>query len=298
MAVTGIDALHIRTESQRSLEGLRKKRLELNRVSTFERGSSHLDLSAITNPTQSTREKEIEEEKQVVRLRDGSELEIPQLPSDMKDAIKAMFAKRSPEDQARLKDVARPLGALAFDHAQALATGGADLQRITSALTQQTQQTYEVSMVTTRSQKHEEAMQDASLAGMWSVETNMYDAIGKFYREEELSREVVTDVHELKDMLAAWPEGQSQTFTYNEVYTDENGVKQLRKKTVTLTREEAEKLLRELEVVADDLGTLSAIEQVSMQKLTHEYQQAMTTISNIMKTFEENLKGIIQNVKA
>jgi hypothetical protein len=98
-------------------------------------------------------------------------------------------------------------------------------------------------------------------------------------------------------MLANWPEGSSQSFTWHEASTDADGNVGLTEKTDTLSKEEATSLLQQLQSSATGLDSMGTADQYKLQVAVQDYQQAMTTLSNVMKNYDDDLKSIINNLR-
>ena len=307
MDVSRIDSVQSYGQTSQTTEQA-KKRLTLNESSSFAKGTSGIDLTAIKNPAVNNTQ-----EGRVLQTRDGNEIEIPTLDAETRAKVNALHAKVSEAGRQRLQAAGLELGRACFAYVAATRamskgepTGRAQLEAATSALYGAAQANLAAVANETQgkppsglSQKaYNDAMTDAMTNGMAGVEADLNATMEKFMKKAQMAETIDTDSAELADMLANWPEGSSQTFTWHEAVKDDSGNWSIVEKTATLSKEQAEDLSHKLSADSQGLNSMSAIEMQMLQVQVQDYQQAMTTLSNVMKSHDDNLKGIIQNVKA
>lgn len=308
MQVQRIDSV-VSGQTRQVSEDIAKKRLELHQSSGFSKGSSGIDLSALTRPDAVNNT----QEGRLLQTRDGNEIELPSLDAETRAKAASLFARVSDAGRERLITVGLEVGRAAFANVaaqRAVAKGEPDakaqLEASTSALQASVQanlaavagEAYNTHPSSMDQNKFNNAMTDAMTNGMAGVEGDLNATMHRFAAKAKMGQTVDEDVAELQDMLSSWPEGSSQFFTWHESVKDKDGNITLVEKSGTLTKEQAEDLLTKMKADASGLESMTAIEQQMLQVQVQDYQQAMTTLSNVMKSYDDNLKGILQNVKA
>ena len=314
----------------------KKKPVQLFNTSGFQTGGFQQDFSALTSSGAKNLDDTIDalESKQTIRLSDGTDLDIPALTSEQKADADRIYSNMTPEAAAAAKSSAFTAADAAYTVAKAMRTIGTDNDPIdiTSAnstlraavqnmvqivaegmltSTGSAQKVFRASNGTSSStytpptptnqnlspQQLSAGMTDAMTIGMTAVEDELHQLLESFTHKQELGTEVQTDATELSEMLGDWPEGSSQSFTWHEQTTDAEGNLALVEKTDVLSKEEAEALLQKLQSSAEGLGAISSLDQYKLQVLVQDYQQAMTTLSNVMKNYDDDLKSIINNLR-
>lgn len=123
------------------------------------------------------------------------------------------------------------------------------------------------------------------------------DLKGKIEAKKTM-REDITDVRE---MLAAYPEGWETTTDVdgNEVtkaefsWLDADGVRH----TDTMTKAEAETHLGTMESTLESISDMTQMMQMDLERAMQLEQQYFQTMSNIMKMMHDTAKSIISNLK-
>lgn len=147
--------------------------------------------------------------------------------------------------------------------------------------------------------EYEAEVTDHLIGGLWGFEQIITDYVMKIDKEQKMADEIRADIAELQELWDEWPEGEeTQIFTYHEVLDDGNGNKELIERTVEINKEQAQELFRTLEEADRTLATFGPAEQQVIQVVTHGWQQAMNTLSNVLKHYDETLRNILQNTKA
>lgn len=311
MEVSRVDGTQAYGSTQAQNQDYARQRLTLHQGNTFQKGGSGLDLSALKADDAASAVNNTQEGR-TLQTRDGNEIDIPQLDGQQRAQVAQLQARVSKEGWERLQIAGLALGKAAFAHvaaSRAAAKGepGSQAQLEAATSTLRAAAMDNVTAVTAETfQKHtsaltvadlNKAMTDSMTNGMAGVEGDLNNTMHGYAQKAQQGQVIDTDVAELGDMLANWPAGSSQQFTWHESEKDANGKVTIVEKTGTLTEGQAKDLLDKLKAEANDLESLTAVEQISLQVQVQDYQQAMTTLSNIMKSMDDNLKGIIQNAK-
>lgn len=313
MDVTGVNSSTNLTQLQETQnQEYARKRVTLHQSSSFQLGGSGLDLSALTQGDASAAVNNTSQSR-TLQTRDGTQIEIPQMSAAEKAKVEQIYGKLSPEGAAAVQNSASQLASAAYGDvaAQRLAANGdpsAPALLEASAATLRSAAVNHVSTVATAqfnksvsaisASDFNDAMTTAMTTGMAAVEGNLHDLLDGFMYKAEMANEIDTDAAELQSMINDWGDQETQQFTYHELVTDKDGNQSLVTKTVTLTKDQANDLYNQLKGTSDDLSTISQADTANIQIKTQDYEQAMTTLSNIMKSYDDNLKGILQNVKA
>ena len=284
-------------EEQERIHLFTHSRLEAPRK-TFA-GIGKQDFSAIGSQNdgqQGQREGRAEhDEKITVKTRDGKQIEMPRLTAEQYADIDAILAQATPEQADYLVRSGQMYAAHAYNEIEeGRADGPYSLEASSAAQT-----TYEAYVATGAQTQQEDATTGAVLFGMYGVETNLKNYFGHVQDEQKLASSLRTDVAEIDEMLADWPDdGSTEVFSYREVtFNDDGSISITEHKNVEMTKGEAEALRDRLQASIDSLGTFQNSEMMQLQVMVNKYQQAMNTLSNIMKNQNDTHKAIINNVK-
>lgn len=129
--------------------------------------------------------------------------------------------------------------------------------------------------------------------GVTSLQQSMSDYSSTLQNTIDQQSTIRTDRNELTSAVADWPDGtDTQTFTYHDV--DENG--NLQTYTKSLTQEEAKAEADSLSNTLSTLSDSSQQQQLLLQNMMQNYQQGVTTISNIMRMQYDMVKNTLQNI--
>lgn len=306
MSKLRVDEVQGRAQAQVTPEtSALRRRKDLHTRSSFDgvgpqtfSGIGRPDLSALKQGAE-TAGVSAPSEPKFVTLADGRQLEIPRLSAAERERIESIYAKLSPEGAATLKASAMALGQAVWGSVEAESTG-LKVEAASASLDQAAQQTYETYLLTTGETQANAASEGVLFVGMNGVEQDLYGFVTKMQDRQNAATECRTDVNELEAMLADWPAGEgTQLFSYREVVMNADGTTSLiEHKNVPLTKEQAIELLKKLKQQQDTVGSMSAQDSYQLQIKTEHYQQAMNTLSNILKAQEDTRKGIIGNIRA
>ncbi|HSI05143.1 MAG: hypothetical protein ACAI38_21810 [Myxococcota bacterium] len=122
------------------------------------------------------------------------------------------------------------------------------------------------------------------------------DLQGKINMKSELR----TQLAEVRDMVANWPEGaETQTFTYTSYDVDSSTGKVTETvHTEELTKEQAMALQERMQSQLDTLSDITQMQQFELQQKYQQQQEAMQTLSEILRSMHDTMKNTIANVKA
>lgn len=234
-----------------------------------------------------------------LRFPDGSRVDVPAMSEQDRQNAALFFDSVPIERRESLQASTEALTKAIYDESQ---NNGAGIETasFSSRLVSQLGETFEDYMLTTGADKADQAVQSVMFGAMVGIEQELGDFAKSFQEKIDLAGEVRTDITELRDEIAdpTWDDGSTRSFSWTEVTVDENGNMRVTQNEGELTKEEAELLLKKLE---DQLATLSEMNDVArfdLQRMTQDYQQALSTLSNLLKSQHDSLMAIIRNTKA
>jgi hypothetical protein len=277
-----------------------KRRLNLHTTSGFESPGRH-DLSALKPDKASTAaddERRANQPKVVEhRLADGTIVRVPGLSDAQHLEIARVFARQSPERRGFLERAATRLAAAVYADVQAQPAAAS--RPVSATVSAAYSATQEAAVLGAGSDAQIQAQRDSYFAGIGAVEKELQTYFTEVKERQQVAAEARTDQAELVEMLSSWPDdGSSESFTYREIKVSDDGELVVTEKTVQLTKEQALGLLQSLELQGSTIGEITAMDGFKLQKMTQDYQEGMTILSNILKQQDETLRGTIQNVKA
>jgi hypothetical protein len=217
------------------------------------------------------------------------------LSDDQRGQLQAFREGLTPERREAIDAATDKLVEAIFAEVGANPSG---LTSISSGLQATYGQTYEVFMIDSGHLGREDQVTTIMFSAMAGIEAEVADHATMVQERTGLAGETRTDITELRDMLSNWPEGTSQTFTWREVKVDGAGNVTVEEKTAVLTKAEAEALVKNLELQLESIRGQTEIDKFDLQHKYEMMQQAVNTLSNIMKQQHDTEKAIINNVKA
>lgn len=268
-----------------------------------------------------------------VTLDDGTVLQVPTLSDEDAENLKALFGN-VPEDQraninqagAQLAQALLQQGAPAATSASAgvnkvaavsnskrslasttsdgngIADSGAvantngatyTLSQSSPALSAAIQNAASTYGSATGNSNYDTTVQAVAYMGVTSLQQSMSDYSTTLQNTIGQQSTIRTDRNELTDAVANWPAGtDTQTFTFHDV--DANG--NLQTYTQNLTQEQAKAKGDSLSNTLSTLSDSSQQQQLMLQNMMQNYQQGVTTISNIMRTQYDMIKNTLQNI--
>jgi hypothetical protein len=155
--------------------------------------------------------------------------------------------------------------------------------------------------MTSTGQDQRDAQAEAMLfAGMWGAEQNLHLYFHGTVERETMSNDVRAQLRELESMLEGWPDdGSTELFSWTEVRQNEDGsLETIEHVNEPLTKQDALELASRLQDQEAMLSGIVGKDMMKLQYMMNKNQQAIETLSNILKAQDETRKGIIGNVKA
>lgn len=284
----------------------RQQRVHLFTHSRFESqratfaGIGKQDLSNIAKSSNGDQQKSARKDEDVdetlsVKLKSGDILEMPRLSKEQLSDIDAILSQATPAQAEHLVRSGQIYGTAAYQEIdQGREDGPYSLTATSAART-----TYEAYVATTVHRQQEDKVHGSVLLGMYGVELNLKNYFQKVQDGQDLAAELRTDAAELEEALADWPDdGSTEMFSYREVqYNEDGSYTVVDHKNVEMTKAEAKALLDKLKGHIASLGQFEQRQMAQLQMMVNRYQQAMNTLSNIMKNMSDTHKAIIGNVK-
>jgi hypothetical protein len=306
MAKIRVDEIANRSSEQASeAQAPLRRRKDLHKTSQFERqrpeafaGIGHPDLTAVKSGA-ATAPARVERKSIVYALPGGEELQIPQLSDVERAKAEAALAKLSPEGRARVVQSAEELGAATWDEVENQSEG-LKVGSFSAGYSDAANAAYEVYAATTGEDDRNKVTEDLLFVGMSGVESNLVEFYNDVKGRADLGNEAKADAAELEAMLADWPAGKdTQLFSWREIIANPDGsVKVVEHKNEALTKEQAQELLGKLKAQSDTMDTITSQDTFKLQMKVQKYQEAMTSLSNIIKSQDDTRKAIIANAKA
>lgn len=232
-----------------------------------------------------------------VTFGDGSRIDLPQLGSEDRQLVARFLSAVPAEKRAEVDAACQKLAQAVY--AEARATQGIQTGSISGGLTQSFNQTLEVYMVGSGHVQREDAVTGVMISAMANMENELQDFARYVSDRQGMMADTRTQVTELREMVAEWPDdGSTQSFTWTEVTTDENGNTKVVERQENLTKDEASKLLDKLDAQLQNLRDMTELDRFDLQKKYEQYQQGFGILSAILKQQHDTQKAIISNVKA
>jgi hypothetical protein len=158
------------------------------------------------------------------------------------------------------------------------------------ALVTQTIQSYSE---TTGEQNADAAVQGSMYMAVASADADVYDFAAKLKGNLDEKKAIREEIADFRDQMAdAKYDGPGGTSTFT--IKDENG----NEKQVTMTKEQAEAHMGNLESKLQTASDMTQEMQMQLQDAMNKQAQAIQLLSNIMKMFHDTAKAIIGNMRA
>ncbi|MFC1611003.1 hypothetical protein ACFL6C_08595 [Myxococcota bacterium] len=234
-----------------------------------------------------------------LKLNDGTRLDVPSMNEQDRVTAETLFGSVPPEKQTDLQEsfdaLAQGIRDEAEDNVEGIETGS-----FSSGLINQLGQSLEVYMLSSGTDQADNAVQGVMFGAMVGIEQELGNFAKDFQNKLHLAGDVRTDITELRDELADWPDdGSKRSFSWTEVTFDENGKMIVTEHTnVALSKEDAQALMEKLEQQLATLTEMNDLQKFDLQRMTHDYQQALSTLSALLKSQHDSLMAIIRNVKS
>ncbi len=288
----------------------REQRLHLFANSGFENqrktfaGIGKRDLSALTGSNkdgsghQRAHQPQNAEEIITIRFKDGERVEFPRLRPEIRERAEFILTNIKPEEREQLGEAMFETGVQTWG--ETLENPDGSNLESTAALQSAGNETYEGYMTSGFQSEQNEYEQDALFMGMYGA----HDALNSYFQEvqgnQQTASEVRTDIADIEAALTDWPDdGSTESFDYREViYGDDGSINVVEHRDVEMTKEQAIALRDSLDSSLNGLSNFDTLQMANLQRMVNNYQQAMNTVSNIMKTSHDTQKAIIANARA
>jgi hypothetical protein len=168
-----------------------------------------------------------------------------------------------------------------------------DVQGVTSAITAAASTYVAATSTSSGSGGYDSTVQAVAYMGVQGLQQSLGSYASQMQAQIDNENTVRTDQNELSSAVADWPSGTTtQTFTYHDV--DANG--NLQTYTADLTQDQAKTEASNLTNTLSSMGDDTQMMQMQLQNMEQNYQQGVTTISNIMKMQYDMVKNTIGNI--
>ncbi len=179
---------------------------------------------------------------------------------------------------------------------------GIQTSSFSSGLTNALGNSLEVWMTTGGVDQADKAVQGVMFGAMVGIEQELGTFANQLDDKLKLSAEMREDITELREELAdpTWTDSETDTreFTWREIETDADGnIIGYTEHTEWLNKSQAELKLEELEGQRATLGDFTEMMKFDLQRMSQDYQQALNTLSSLLKSQHDSLMAIIRNVK-
>lgn len=307
MSKLRVDEIQNRTQQKQATEQVEQvqKRVDLHTNSSFQATGPQTfadigknDLSAITNGDDNA-VRPRDAKPPVYTFRGGLKLELPRLSHEERAKAEGYLASVPADQRPALEATAIQLGMKALAEMENVAPG-VELTEGSEALQSSAGQTYDQWMVGAGQDQRDQAAEASLFLGMYGAEVGLENFFKEVIGKEALADDVRGSIRELEAMLEGWPDdGSTEIFSYTEVKKKPDGsLEIIEHKNVEMTKTEAKALLQQMKGTEGMLSGIATRDHHQLQYMVQKNQQAMNTLSNILKNQDETRKGIIQNAKA
>lgn len=145
----------------------------------------------------------------------------------------------------------------------------------------------------TGSGNYDQTVQATAYMGVQGLQQSLGNYASQMQTQINNQNTLRTDQNELQTAVADWPSGTTtQSFTYHDV--DANG--NMQTYTADLTQDQAKTQADNLSKTLSTMGDDTQMMQMQLQNMEQNYQQGVSTISNIMKMQYDMVKNTIGNI--
>ena len=241
-----------------------RRRLELNRTESFERGSSGVDLGAFKSTIDPATQASIDE----------------------------LYAGFSAETREQLQAQSEALGEALFG---AVSSTGSGLSAAESAGSE----VLTAYLAGKGSDDLRDVNQDFMFMALGGMESYLKGFADKVQSNTQVAKDTRTDLTELRDMLSDWPDNEKRTFSWTEVTYDEKGNPTVVKhENEELDKKGAEELQKKLELQLQTTTEMNEMAKFDLQAKYQDYQQAVQTLAGIQKQVYDDAMKIVNNLRA
>jgi hypothetical protein len=230
-----------------------------------------------------------------------SRVSVPHMSTSDQATASQLFgsvpAEKQPEVQAAFDNLAGLIYSEGKDNLD-----GVNVGSFSAPLVNALGNSLEVFMTTSGVDKADNAVQGVMFGAMVGIEQDLSNFASNLKDKINMSSEMRTDITELQNELAdpTWTDSDTDTrsFSWREIETDADGnVTGFTEHTGELNKAQAQTKLKELEEQRATLGDFTEMMKFDLQQMSENYQQALNTLSNLLKSQHDSLMAIIRNVK-
>ncbi|MBI3178313.1 MAG: hypothetical protein HYZ27_01550 [Deltaproteobacteria bacterium] len=233
-----------------------------------------------------------------VQFQDGSGISIPTMSEQDRTTVAHLFGGVPLDQQAAVQEAANRLAAALYVEGATNAEG-VKVGSFSSGVTAALGEAATIYGTATKGGAIDQQMQGTMFMALAGLEGDLQDFAVNVRGKLALVKELRTDITELRDAVANWPEGvEKQKFSWREVTIDEAGNVKVVERSEYLTKEQAAQKADSLEEMKNSLQDLTEMDKFDLQRMTQDYQQAVNTLSALLKSNHDSLKSIIGNLKA
>ncbi len=250
-----------------------RRRLELYRDSSFERGAS-------------------------VTLTDGNRVDLPGASAEQVATLAKHYDGLGADGQQAFEQVSASFAAAVS--AEVKSNPAALEGRVSSAFTAARGGAVQ-GFVGVDGSSESAAYEAIMVGSITYLENDIAEFANEVQRRTDLGREARTDISELRDALVDWPDdGSEQTFSFTEVKfnKDDGSYEVVAHTDEPLTKAQATALMDKLEMQQASISDMTEMMRFDLQKKYEVYQQALTLMANILKEQHDTMKATINNTKA
>lgn len=273
MAIARIEQVQSRVRESAGPQQQIRRRLELHRDNSFERGAS-------------------------VTLADGKRVDLPQGNSEQVATLARHYEGLGADGRQAFEQVSASFAAALGEEVKSNPTAvtGQVSSSFTATTTGAVQGFVAVGGATTESEAYEAIM----VGSITYLESDLADFANEVKARTDLGREARTDISELRDAITDWPEdGSTQSFSWTEVkFTQDGGYETVAHRDEPLTKQQATTLMEKLDMQRASISEMTEMMRFDMQQKYERYQQALTVLSNILKEQHNTMMHTINNTKA
>ncbi len=233
-----------------------------------------------------------------VRFTDGATLAIPTMTERDREEVAKLFANIPPEKQPVLNQASVNFGDALYNETK-VNPAGVKVGSFSSGLVDAANQSLETFVVTTGKTQADDAAKGVIFMGLVGLEGNLADMAKGVEAKTQLAADMRTDIAELREALSDWPDdGSKKSFTWTENITDKDGNVITVTREGELTKEEAQALMEKLDGQLSSLRDMTELDRYDLQTKVQDYQQALQTLTEMMKAQHDQLMRTIANLKA
>ena len=250
-----------------------------------------------------------------VTLEDGSVIALPSLSAEEAAQAQSLFANVAPEHQEAVNVAASTFGRVLLTSSNNTITGGSSKLASGSSATPLTvsqvspdvagaantaASVYKSSLTPTYgsnsgAKNYDDTVQAVTYMGILGLQ-NELGTFAQTIQSTQNSQNVLrADQSELQTATSAWGDDAmaTQNFTWHEVDAEGNLVT----KSGDLNKSQAQAALANVGSALSSYADMSQLQAIKLQNMTQNYQNGITSISNLMKAAYDTTKNTVGNLR-